>query len=482
LGSNLGAIPTARPYALLTGATGLLGQYILRDLLRAGQPVAVLVRPTKKASARERVDSLLQRFDRETESGLPRPVVLSGDISDSSLRLSREDLEFVESRCSRLIHNAAVLQFQGESREGEPWATNVAGTRNVLDFCRESGIETMHYVSTAYTCGKRDGRILESDLDCGQEFRNDYERSKFEAELMVRQASHLASTTIYRPVVIAGDSRTGYTSTYHGLFVYLRLFSLFVPHLERGPDGRILTAVKIPLDGDEPRNVVPVDWVSRVFRTIFDNPSLHNQTYHLAPERFLTARQVIEACYDHFNSFGVEFCGAGQNSDQNGDFQPDYARQIVEQVSVYSQYETSDPVFDTRNLRAAIGDLRCPEIDHQMILRFLRFGESDLWGKRRQPPVDCVSGEQVEHQLHDIARVERVRGEPVGVRLLGPGGGDWTLYRSAASGELVCQRGIVATDIPVIIRKAGAPVAKSSAPVLVLGSAESEIETGPVKE
>ena len=31
-------------YLLLTGATGLVGQYLLRDLLLEGMPVAVLIR------------------------------------------------------------------------------------------------------------------------------------------------------------------------------------------------------------------------------------------------------------------------------------------------------------------------------------------------------------------------------------------------------------------------------------------------------
>ncbi len=478
MGSILRANSAARPYTLLTGATGLLGQYILRDLLRAGQPVAVLVRPSKKISARERIERILQRFDRETELGLPRPVVLAGDITEPGLRLHPDDREFVRTHCSSLVHNAAVLQFQGESRDGEPWLTNVAGTRHVLDFTRETGIATMHYVSTAYVCGMREGQILEDELDCGQQFRNVYERSKFEAELMVRDASHLESTTIYRPVVVAGDSRTGYTSTYHGLFVYLRMFSMFVPHLERGADGRILTDVQIPLDGDEPRNVVPVDWVSSVFRTVFSNPALHNKTYHLAPDRFLTARQVIEACYDHFNSFGVEFCGPGKN----GVAQPDYARKIVEQVSVYSQYETNDPLFDTRNLQAAAPGIRCPEIDHDMILRFLRYGESDLWGKRRHVAADCATRDQIDQQLRDIARAERVRHEPLGVRLLGPGGGDWTLFRSANSGETVFQRGIASAEIPVLVRKAGSTAAMPGAPVLILGSTDSKVEPGSVNE
>ena len=50
------------PYTFLTGATGLLGRYLIRDLTLAGVPIAVLVRPTRKASAQHRVENVMMRF------------------------------------------------------------------------------------------------------------------------------------------------------------------------------------------------------------------------------------------------------------------------------------------------------------------------------------------------------------------------------------------------------------------------------------
>lgn len=44
---------------LLTGATGLLGRYLLRDLSLAGHKLAVVVRPTERQAADARVASLL---------------------------------------------------------------------------------------------------------------------------------------------------------------------------------------------------------------------------------------------------------------------------------------------------------------------------------------------------------------------------------------------------------------------------------------
>ncbi len=419
------ALEHHQPYTLLTGATGLLGQYLLRDLLLQGHRIAVVVRNAGRAPAAARVERILQRFESELGRYLPRPIVLTGDIHQPGLGLDPNDRQFVADYCSSLIHNAAVLKFHGaQDPQIEPWLTNVEGTRQALSLADESGIRHFHYVSTAYVCGCRTGTIMEDEFERGQDFRNDYERSKFAAEKLVRQSSSFASATIYRPVVIAGDSETGFTSSYHGLYVYLRLFALFVPEQERGADGRILTPVHVPLDGDEPRNVVPVDWVSAVFCRLFGNPAARGRTYHLAPEKRLTPRQVIEACYEYFDSHGVRFCGI--NSPRHR--QPDFAERIFDNIAIYQQYETSDPAFDTANVRQFASDIPCPEIDARTIHRYLQFGESDQWGKSRKRsfPASCVQP-SVDQLKHLAAAVDSRL--PVGIRLTGPGGGDWTVEK-----------------------------------------------------
>jgi hypothetical protein len=57
---NDGGAQQSQPLTFLTGATGLLSRYLIRDLLYAGDSVAVLVRPTAAESARFRV--FLQSF------------------------------------------------------------------------------------------------------------------------------------------------------------------------------------------------------------------------------------------------------------------------------------------------------------------------------------------------------------------------------------------------------------------------------------
>ncbi len=412
-------------YALLTGATGLVGQYLMRDLLLAGQPLAIVARPKRKESAAHRVERIMQHWESELGRLLPRPVVMCGDVTQKHLGLSDADQNWIRRHCDRMIHNAAVLKFDGTDLAQEPWRTNFGGTQNAVWLAQQARIQDFHFVSTAYVCGQRQGLILESDFDCGQEFRNEYERSKFQAEKFVRQDGRFQRLTVYRPVVISGDSQTGYTSTYHGIYLYLRLFAMLVPQQQQDASGRFATRIQLPLEGNEPRNVVPVDWVSRIICEMFQNPAAHGNTYHLAPDQALTARSLIEDCYEYFDSFGVEFCGRGNRCES---VDVEFANLMAENIAIYQNYETSDPTFDMSNLRQYTAQIPCPPIDRQVVHRYLDFGMRHKWGKAKPRKVNVPSHQAHLQQLTRKARELNAR--KIGVRIVGPGGGDWTIAGS----------------------------------------------------
>ena len=217
-----------RDTVLLTGATGLLGRYLVRDLAAAGVPLAVLVRPGGRKSAAARVDALLNDWQARTGVRPAAPKVLSGDLHAEDLGLSADDRAWVGDHCAAVLHNAASLAFQ-TGHDGEPFASNVGGTERVLDLCREAGVRTLHHVSTAYVAGLRTGTVLETDRDVGQTPANVYERSKLDAERLVEAAAkrgHLDTVTCLRPSIIVGDSRTGFTTTFHGFYAFLRVVHL----------------------------------------------------------------------------------------------------------------------------------------------------------------------------------------------------------------------------------------------------------------
>ena len=415
-------------YYLLTGATGLLGNYLLRDLLQADVPVAVVVRRNRKQSARQRVELLLAEWEQRLGEPLPRPVVLEGDIAEPDLGLDACDVRWAAEYCSAVIHNAASLSFQAISREGEPYRSNEGGTRNVLELCRSIGIREFHHVSTAYVAGLRHGRVLESEVDVGQELGNDYERSKLAAELMVRTADFLESRTIYRPAIIIGDSKTGYTSTYHGFYAALQLAHTIVKAIPSNETGWVGGyPVRLALDGNETKHLVPVDWVSAVMSHVIRHPRWHGRTYHLTPRRPVTARLIRDVLEQSVGFYGTTFAGAGLRPEDCNE--PEEL--FYEHIRVYNSYWRMDPEFDRANTELAAPHLECPEVDRSLLLRLSRAVIDQDFPSPSKKPIDLDFDAQdaLLPWLERGARLAHCESHEklLGLNVLGSGGGQWQL-------------------------------------------------------
>jgi thioester reductase-like protein len=358
---------------LLTGATGLLGRFLLRDLSAQGRQIAVVVRGSKTADAEARVDDLLRDWREVAGAEVPRPVVLQGDITSPRLGLSSAALEWVEANVDEVVHSAASLSFDRREADGEPYASNVGGTANMLELCRTAGIRRLHHVSTAYVCGLRRGRVLETELDVGQTPGNDYERSKIESEQAVRAAEFLDVLTVYRPSIIVGDLVNGFTNTFHGFYKPLRIVQPFVEaFLQASLESGSLLDV-LGMSGSECKNLVPVDWVSAVMARIILDPSLHGKTYHLTSTRPTSVGLLCRV----FEQMVVEMAerpkatGGGKPASS---FDPALlSRLFGDQMQVYRAYWRDDPEFDSSATHRAVPDLASPAIDEPTIRRLCRF-------------------------------------------------------------------------------------------------------------
>jgi len=354
-------------YVLLTGGTGLLGRYLIRELTDRRVRLALLVRPTRKLSSEQRVDALMATWDAQLGRQLPRPHVIEGDLTRPDLGLDDLDRDWIAENCDLVLHNAASLTFHGTDPDGEPWRSNVEGTRAILELCRTAGIADLHQVSTAYVCGLRTDRVLESQLDVGQEPGNDYERSKMAAEMLVREADFLSPPTIYRPSIIVGDSQSGFSTTFHGFYAALHLAHTLWQTASSEPQNAVRAEqapTRLTLDGNERKNFVTVDWVARAISEILVRPDCHGQTYHLTSSDPVTTgvmsavlEQVIENCHN-------SFVGPGPLKDPSN-----IEKLFYEQMQVYSSYWRDDPEFDTRNTCEALPELPATAVDHDMLVR-----------------------------------------------------------------------------------------------------------------
>jgi thioester reductase-like protein len=246
---------------LLTGATGFVGTEILsRFLERGDRHIFALVRAENDDQAAAR----LPAHDRLT--------AVAGDIEQGELGLADDTRELLRREVTTVLHCAASVSFDLPLEESR--AVNVEGSRRVLEFARGCDrLERFSYVSTAYVAGEPGGVFREDELSVGQRFRNPYERSKFEAELVLRSEGRDLPLQILRPSIVVGDSSTGRTTSFNVLYGPLKAFA-------RG------AVPAIPARRNAPVDIVPVDYVAdRVHELATHGP---DETFHLVAGRNAT--------------------------------------------------------------------------------------------------------------------------------------------------------------------------------------------------
>jgi thioester reductase-like protein len=415
-------------YCLLTGATGLVGGYLLRYLLDADVSIAVLVRPTRMESAAARIDAVMRRWEALSNRSLRRPVVLEGNLCDPLLGLDEDSRHWIASHCDRVIHNAASMTFRENQRTGEPFRTNVDGVRNLLEVCQDAGIRQFHHVSTAYICGLRTGRVLETELDLGQENGNVYEKSKMLGEKLVRGADFLDQVTVYRPASVIGDSMSGFTNSSHGFYLPLKLALAIADTFPVELMGERFFEM-LGLEGDEGKNLVPVDWLGKAIAFIFNRPDLHGRTYHLSSPKPVTVRMIQTVIQEAMARFSKRHASLSSLSDEEIAGVEDLFRHYIE---VYRSHWRDDPIFDRANTDFALGQLPCPDLDHDTMLRIAKYPiardfvlHEHHTASAGMQPYDrldelVLSGRRFSTS-HETCEAE------VNLQITGAGGGQWRL-------------------------------------------------------
>jgi thioester reductase-like protein len=261
---------------LVTGFPGFIGRRLVAALLAEDgkREVVALVEPRMLDTARD------------VASGIDpdRIELVAGDITDRRLGLDEAEYDRLAGEVKRVFHLAAIYDLAVPIEVAQ--RVNVDGTGNVLDLCRSAArLERLAYVSTAYVAGKRTGVVYEHELVMGQAFKNHYESTKFQAEVWVREELDRVPTTIMRPAIVVGDSRTGETEKFDGPYYVLRALGRAERMGQPMPQfGR----------SEAKFNVVPVDYVVAAMVAAAADPATLGETLHLVDPDPLSAHDLVE--------------------------------------------------------------------------------------------------------------------------------------------------------------------------------------------
>lgn len=265
---------------LLTGASGFLGTYLLKEFENEDAMVYALSR-----SPRESTSSKLKwlQADITDESSLLRPEIL-------------EELEGIDT----IIHAAALYDLA--SGHQELYSQNVLGTANVLHLVRSLQKQPhFAHISTIAIAGNAKDNFDENRFDVGQSFPDHYAATKFASEHMVRSAADIHSRSIYRLGIVVGSSMDGAMMKVDGPYVlqkFIRSMKPLALPIER------MKFLPLPYHENSRLYVIPVNVAAMLIAKLVGKVESRAgvSTFHVTGGgRGVSVRRAIQTILAHYN-------------------------------------------------------------------------------------------------------------------------------------------------------------------------------------
>ncbi|MGL5385982.1 MAG: amino acid adenylation domain-containing protein [Enterobacterales bacterium] len=263
---------------LLTGATGFLGAFLLRDLLMKPdvRRVICLVRASDNQHALLRVQSNLQQYGLWQDDFYPRLEAFASDLAKPLLALDGPLYEQMARECDIIFHLAAHVNYI------QPYCAhysgNITATENILRFAVSEKAKPLHYVSTIAIFGpagllSHRTRIYENDdifpYLAGLKYDSGYSQSQWVVERIIWQARDRGiPLAVYRPGFIMGDSASGAGNPKD-----------FVARLIKG----CVQVGAYPQLPNQRKEFIPVDYVSRALLNLALGENNLGKAFHLVP-------------------------------------------------------------------------------------------------------------------------------------------------------------------------------------------------------
>ena len=202
---------------LITGASGFLGNELVKQLVANNESVRIIVRPSSDIS---HLASIKDKIE-----------IMEGDILDvPSLEIAMDGIE-------KIYHSAAVIGYD-DSFYDSMYKCNIEGTANVVNVALTKGIKKLLHVSSIAAIGGKPNDLISEDTKWEKnEWTTHYGITKMLAEREVWRAKQEGlEVVIVNPGIILGSSSNENKAT---MRVFKRIASGKMPFYSNGTNGFI---------------------------------------------------------------------------------------------------------------------------------------------------------------------------------------------------------------------------------------------------
>jgi amino acid adenylation domain-containing protein/thioester reductase-like protein len=212
---------------LLTGVSGFLGIYLLRELLKSTEAkIYCLIRKGEFESAAKRLTNTIEQYELSNEILLSnrRIIILDGDIGYDRFGISTQQYNSMAEKIDTIYHCGAQVNTMASYTNLR--SSNVQGTIEVIKFATKSMNKAIHYISTLSAAVKLDANGCYAEEFPDSAIHNlvgGYAISKWVSERLLTQIKNRGlPVKIYRSGHIFGQADTGMTSVNNSLLYFIK--------------------------------------------------------------------------------------------------------------------------------------------------------------------------------------------------------------------------------------------------------------------
>lgn len=259
----------------ITGATGFLGQYLVREI-------------SLKFSDEDEIYVLTRQSDFLGFKDLSNVFLIKGDTTAPQVTEDPARYEFLIHNVDIVIHAAALYDLQATYTDC--YLQNVVGTQNILRLIKGMmKLKAFYYVSTIAVGDDESHFLLEDYFPKKKKFKDHYSQTKYIAEKMVRETNLQVPVRIMRPGIIVGDSVTG-RSVKNGPYYFIMAIKKHAHLLKR------ISFIPVSFNPRTKMPIIPVDHCAQAMAQLLkrEDYSLELKTYHLISHEIPTIKEFLE--------------------------------------------------------------------------------------------------------------------------------------------------------------------------------------------